>query len=332
MKVLDVYRYAERDDQEHLSLVLPHEINISRGDVRIFHINGDEVEPVLRHLGAKDFNFGAARNIILPAWELPVYPDVWVPQLKKFDEVWAISKFVQESLAASGVESKFVGQAAEVTPRPYLSRRYFGLRDSAFVVLAMLDFSSFPARKNPRGAIDAFLRFRDKYPYGDAQLALKVKGDNSEELVSLKERLATELPDAVFFSHAMTAHEVESLIATSDCFMSLHRAEGFGRVLAEAMFLGTIAVGTAWSGNLDFMTQANSILVPHEMRDVQDGEYPEWKGQRWADPDLASASEALSRLFNDRVYCRDLAAKAARSVRMTCSNRAVGLRMYEALQ
>ena len=71
--------------------------------------------------------------------------------------------------------------------------------------------------------------------------------------------------------------------------MSLHRAEGFGRGLGEAMALGRLALGTGWSGNVDFMTEKNSLLVRHRMVKLKRDEYPHWQGQSWAEPDLDHA-------------------------------------------
>ena len=89
-KVLDIYRYASRNDRDHRRLVEPVETETPTGGIRIFHVNGDEVEPVLRAFEARGGTFGEGYNIIVPAWELPTYPAAWAQQLHRFDDVWAI--------------------------------------------------------------------------------------------------------------------------------------------------------------------------------------------------------------------------------------------------
>ena len=151
MEALDIYRAAPRRDPAHLKLIEPIETRRAGDGVRIFHLNGDEIEPALTAFTALGGAFEAGVNVVVPAWELPVYPEVWAGEIKRFDEVWAISRFVQASLAATGIASQYVGQSLDLPIRPFLSRRYFGIRKSAFVFLTHMDFSSYSTRKNPVG-------------------------------------------------------------------------------------------------------------------------------------------------------------------------------------
>src|SRR6185437_4750059 len=251
-------------------------------DFRIFHVNGDEVGPVLAHIEGREISFRAGYNIIMPAWELSRYPEVWIDALSRFDEIWAISHFVESSLAAAGMQSIHIGQSAEVRLRAFLPRRYFGIRESAFVFLHFFDLSSYAARKNPMAVIELYEAVKARRPHDDVQLVLKVKkGAEREEdcLLPLRERL----PNAVFVSELLDTFETHSLIAACDCFVSLHRGEGFGRGPAEAMFIGKLALATGWSGNLDFMTPDTSLLVDYRLVDVASGEYPHSDGQQWAE-------------------------------------------------
>ena len=83
------------------------------------------------------------------------------------------------------------------------------------------------------------------------------------------------------------------LLKICDVVISLHRAEGFGRLMAEAMGLGVPVIATAYSGNMDFMTGDNSWLVSGDMVPVFAGDYAFHSGQLWMEPDIAIAARAL---------------------------------------
>jgi hypothetical protein len=216
---LDIYRCEPRTDPDHVKLIAPVETQRLGGGHRIFHINGDEIDPVLRTLEAMREPFAGGRNIVVPAWELPQFPQVWVEQLKRFDEVWAISHFVKNALAASGVESHFIGQSVDLAIQPFLSRRHFGLRESAFVFLVFLDFSSYASRKNPFAAIDMFRRLIVERPFENIQLVLKMKGDKqaSDDLAA---RIDLPQDSFVVVNQLLSAYEQHSLIAACDCLGS----------------------------------------------------------------------------------------------------------------
>lgn len=328
--IYDVYRFAKRSDADHLALCLDREVRSLGSGVRIFHVNGDEVGPVTEALARQGQKFKAGRNVIVPAWELPTYPAQWVPALKQFDEVWAISRFVQEGLAGAGVASHHVGQAVEMPRRPHLGRHYFGIRESSFVFLTFLDLSSYPDRKNPEAALRLYRQLRQRYPFADMQLVIKAKdGDEraTEWLESLRDAVG---PDAVFVDRPLTSYETQSLISACDCFVSLHRSEGFGRGPAEALWLGRLTIATGWSGNVDYMVD-HPCTVNYRLVPVEQGKYPHHRGQLWAEPDLDHALFIAARLLTDGDFARRTARAGQAQVREKCSFRAVGLRMLDRL-
>jgi hypothetical protein len=125
---------------------------------------------------------------------------------------------------------------------------------------------------------------------------------------------------------------VRSLIAASDCFVSLHRAEGFGRGLGEAMALGRLALGTGWSGNVDFMTERNALLVRYDLVPLPPDAYPYWQGQSWAEPDIDHAWSLLRPVLDDPDRGRAIARRGQLDVLRTHGNRAVGLRILDRLE
>jgi hypothetical protein len=237
--VYDIFRYAARTDAAHATLVADREVDHVPGGIRIFHINGDEVERVFAAFTARGNRLEDGLNIVVPAWELPAYPQEWATELRRFDAVWALSRFIQSSLATAGIDSMLVGQSVEPLPGPLLPRRHFGIRESAFVLLNFFDLSSFASRKNPEAVLTLFNRLRQAHPYADLQLVLKAKeGEKGAE--TWAERWIAEHGAAGqvhVIARPLDTLSVRSLIAACDCFVSLHRAEGFGRGLGEAMAL-----------------------------------------------------------------------------------------------
>lgn len=329
-EIIDVYNAAPRTDPDHRTLIGGAEVQWCSADVRIFHINGDEIDPVLAHIESRKLSFDSGYNIVVPAWELPVYPVVWRDALKRFDEVWALSSFIKSSLAASAIESFHIGQSCEIPFRTFLPRRYFGIRESAFVFLHFFDLSSYASRKNPDAVISAFEKLKKLRPHSDFQLVLKVKSGNengADWLSSILDRA----PGALLLSNPLDSFETHSLLAASDCFISLHRSEGFGRGAAEAMLLGKLALATNWSGNVDYMTPKTSLLVRYHLVDVLRGEYPHGEGQQWAEADVDHAVTLALRAIDDQEFAARTAVKGMHQARRICSNRSVGLRMLQRL-
>lgn len=269
--------------------------NPNEGEVRIFHINGDEVEPCLKKLQEKGFDFKGGKNIIVPAWELPIYPEVWREGVNLFDEIWTISHFVEKIFSDVWVKPtvKYVGQSAERERGLLFPRKYFGIRDSSLVFLSFFDQSSYFTRKNPLALVEFYKKLRQKHPYSDFQLVLKVKNVNKKSdfiLDAFDENV-------ILIDKNLSYEETTGMIDSCDVFMSMHRSEGFGRGAAEAVFRGKRALITNYSGVEDYSEDLAVIPVSFNMIDVQEGEYPHHIGQVWADPDIDDAVEKASQVI-----------------------------------
>ena len=165
-EVLDIFRYASRSDPDHAKLVAKSETQTPGRGIRIFHVNGDEVDRVIEAFEGRGGKFSDGYNIIVPAWELPTFPEVWASRLRKFDEVWALSHFIAGSLSAAGISSIHIGQPVEVPLGQFLPRRYFGIRESAFTVLHFFDLTSYATRKNPDAVLATFPPVSEKLSPG----------------------------------------------------------------------------------------------------------------------------------------------------------------------
>ena len=123
-----------------------------------------------------------------------------------------------------------------------------------------------------------------------------------------------------------TDTEVKNLVRVTDCFVSLHRSEGYGRGLAEAMFFGKPVICTGYSGNMDFTTAETALLVDYKLIPLLKDEYPFWDGQNWADPDVEQASMHMQRVYEDPAFARELGRKASLKIRTEFGYRATGAR------
>ncbi len=300
--------------------------------INIFHINGDEAEHVLHHLGCKLPN--RARNIVYPVWELSIYPQEWAKQIDRFDEIWAPSKFVFDSISKAVSKPVFhMPLATEVRLTTFLGREHFGLPESAYLFLFYFDFRSWIYRKNPFATLKAFDRVCDARPHVDVRLVIKLnrpadpspwEKDYPRFMMAIEQ--SKHKDKVIVIDRVLDDNEVKNLVRCSDCFISLHRSEGYGRGLAEAMFLGKPVIATGYGGNLDFMNEMNSCLVHYKLIAVEKGQYPYTEGQVWAEPDIDHAVYFMLKLLDDRDYGRRLGEIASRHIRTYFSYRAIGLR------
>lgn len=269
-------------------------------------------------------------NIGVWAWESATsFPAGWEKAFALFDEVWAPSRFTAEALRRlSPVPVAVVPHVVEphvVEPAPpAVTRARLGLPEDAFVVAFLFDELSGFSRKNPLGAIAAF---RQAFPKGDGRAVLVIKARTlSAENRARLEAAAGGSPAILLRVGDAPRAEALGLIAACDAYLSLHRAEGFGLTVAEAMALGKPVVATAWSGVLDFLAADCAVPVPGTPVTLRepDGYYP--AGTVWAEPDLDAAARALRALFDDRDAARRLGERAAAHVRATLGAGAVGAR------
>ena len=247
------------------------------------------------------------------------------------DEVWVPSRFVHEAIGpVAPVPVVTIPHAIEFTPTPGVRRADFGLPESKCLVLVMYDFHSFQERKNPRAAIAAFRAARAVEP----SLGLVVKTIHAHRYPRERQELADmlrDVPDVTIIDETLTRQQAWDLEACCDILLSLHRAEGFGFILAEMMFLGKPVVATGWSANMDFMDASNSVPVAYTLAPLARAVGPYDAGILWAEPDIDDAADALRRLASDRDLSSRLGQAASVSIRRTLAPQVVGSRVHERL-
>ncbi|HUB45660.1 MAG TPA: glycosyltransferase family 4 protein [Acetobacteraceae bacterium] len=244
-----------------------------------------------------------AYRIAYLAWELPDPPQDWAGCDRNFDEIWTPSSFSRESLG------RLLGRPIHVVPH-HIAPQTMRERDPCwpFTVLALADSRSSFDRKNPEGALRAFLGAFGASPR--ARLILKLNGRSVE--LDAFERSCRHLLDSRNVEIVRTyldGSAMARLFRSADVLLSLHRAEGFGLPLLEAMSHGIPVVATAWSGNMDFMSPSDSELVPYRLVPVSDlsGVYG---NSMWAEPDIKAAACMLRRLADDQEHYRRVATAA----------------------
>jgi glycosyltransferase involved in cell wall biosynthesis len=293
----------------------------------IFHVNADQMFVAYRHLG--DRFFSNRYNIGYWAWELAKCPPESRFASKIMDEIWAPSRFIQQAFGAGAeIPVEYMPLCVELPEFGRLGRQHFGLPSRAFVFLYTFDFLSFLERKNPFAAIRAFkLAFPDRR--SESCLVLKViNGKDESPLWASMIQLIDGDPRIVVINRTLNRSELLALFETSDCFLSLHRSEGFGRGPAEAMYLGKPVIVTNYSGNTDFTLADNSCLVDFKLIPVEEGQYPCHQGQQWADADVEHAAWYMKKLHADSAYASDVGARGRAYIHENFNQRAIGA-IYE---
>lgn len=233
-------------------------------------------------------------------WELEKFPTQWKHTCNLMDEIWVNTDFVQNSLSQFHSCVYKVPMCIEfVEPRSKYTQSDFNLPSDCIVFLTSFDFNSSIARKNPQAVVSAFV---SAFPVGDENCCLIIKTQNGEKNLVDYEAIQDLIridPRIRLFDEALNIEDTRALMKFADCYVSLHRSEGFGLGLAESMYLGKPVIGTAYSGNLDFMNSDNAFLVPYALVDVQPGEYLFGVGQIWAEADVGVAATMMRDVFHN---------------------------------
>jgi glycosyltransferase involved in cell wall biosynthesis len=328
--IVDIVPTPAMDDPGLVAEFGPHLTETLSGGIRVFHLNGAEIgSRVLPLLHAAHGAFPASYNIVFPAWELPRYPAEWGHRLDRFDEVWTATRFADDAIRpAVNVPVWHIPNACEPHVATPLRRAHFAIPERRFAVLFYFDFWSYAPRKNPAAVVETFARTLAARPGAELQLVLKL-GHSSHDVVTAEELRAdiARFGDRVTLIDAtLSDNEAKNLVRCCDCFLSLHRSEGFGRGPAEAMFFGKPVIATGWSGNMEYMQPDNSFPVRYTLVPVGLGEYPFGDGQVWAEPDVAHAAELLIGLIDDPPHAQAIGARARAHMLANFSDLVLGAR------
>jgi glycosyltransferase involved in cell wall biosynthesis len=290
----------------------------------LVYVNADQADNFVWHKG--EGYFSGRYSIGIWNWEVPEFPEEWVSRFDHFDEIWAGTTFAADALArVSPVPVTCMPYA--IDPEPTVAEgldvRRFGVQPGSFLFLFMFDFHSVMERKNPLGLIAAF-----KQAFGKSQAAtllIKSSRASADGILAMKEAAAGA--NVSIIDTVISREELNALYRACDCYVSLHRSEGFGLTIAEAMMASKPVIATGFSGNMDFMTARNSYLVRYSLTEIERDHPPYRMGWHWAEPDIDHAAELMRRVVENPSEVLDLTTRAREDILRLMHPDVVGQRM-----
>lgn len=299
----------------------PHALNL-------FHVNADASAAIVE-LAGPAVHRGRA-NVGYWYWETEEFPRAWRDRFAYFDEIWVASEFCRAAIARESEIPVMVVPPAVILDRAALAT--VGSRSGKpgdFRFLTICDADSGPERKNPLGAVRAFARAFS----GSGSVSLTVRIANIASAPGLLKTLEAAAAGArvEIDTSPLERGGVERLLAACDAYVSLHRSEGFGLPIAEAMALGKPVVATDYSGSRDFLDDSTGYPVRWTPAQLERALPPYPAGTRWAEPDEAHAAGALSRVVSDPAESARRAEAGRRRIESSSGIEAVGRRVAERL-
>lgn len=300
-------------------------------DISIVNFNADQIIECKKKLPEKLWD---TYRIGVFYWECQDFPDKWIDSFKYFDEIWAPTKFIQESLLRKSlVPVVYMPPGlARTTPNKKFNRKYFGLPENTFLFLNFFDMLSYVSRKNPLATLNAF---KKAFKPDDMSVGLVLKVNNGRKDLNANEirKRLKNYKNVYIIDETFSRDEINSLINCCNASISLHRSEGLGLLCQESMYYGKPVIATGWSGNMDFMNSSNSCLVNYKMIRVEDYYCVDKDTQdTWADPDVDDASKYMLKLFKDKKYYAKIAANAKKTIHTTFSSKQCGKRMKKRIE
>lgn len=303
--------------------------------INLIHLNAESIPLAFTYL--PDI-FSESYNIGYFFWELDSPAKCHMLGVNLLDEIWVSSEYgvnIYSPYTDKPVIN--VGMAIEaVTPVDRTQGKLFlqqrtGIQSDEFTFMAAFDSFSFIQRKNPQAVVRAF---KIAFSKGErVRLLLKTHnkdfvGDPAQLRVwqALSEEVESD-PRIVLLNETLTYNDLICLKCGCDAYVSLHRSEGWGFGMAEAMNLGVPVIATGYSGNMEFCRPETCWLVSYKMKSLGADDYifvvP---GQQWAEPDVSHAAQQMRAVYVNPSERVDRAAAAKEFIKRNFSPEAVGAR------
>ena len=298
--------------------------------INLFHINADQFEIALGNLGLDVLE--RCFNIGFWAWELPEFPSDWAKAGRYLDEIWTPSEFCRKAIAAQvDIPVRVVPHAVWLENSEDAELLGFDVDFKPYTFCTMFDCLSVPERKNVRATIEAFEAAFGEDPAGTQLLIKVVNLDTKNDFAAFLNAKASSNKGIKLLPMYLDRGQVYELLQQSDCFVSLHRSEGFGLGIAEAMLLGKPVIVTNWSGNADFCNEDNSFPVEYELIKLEADHGPYKKGQTWAEPSIKHAAELMVKVTNSREQANMFGQRAAKDIEGMLAPHRIGKMLGERL-
>lgn len=276
--------------------------------INLWHVNPSDFAQAYFKFWKKSFD--GHYNIAFWLWELEDFPDEWIPYCNLLDEIWTPSEFISEAIRKKTSKPVFTIPYFVTAPVDLdkYGRDYFRLPKDKILFLMMYDMQSIRERKNPDGVLKAF---RKAFSTNNNEVGLVIKVNSASKLLleELKQQIA-EYTNIYLIVDNLEKIQVNSLVACTNVYVSLHRAEGFGLVIAEAMLNHVPVIATNWSANTEFMTEEIACMVSYEMKTIQKDIYSYKSGNRWAEPNIDQAAIYMRTLAEDEEKRNEMSNKA----------------------
>ena len=281
-------------------------------------VNADHFELWLNDIGSNRLKY--SKVIGVWAWETEDFPVSMHKAFKYVDEIWAVSNFVKDAIAPYTKKKVLVLPTPIITPERIekLDRATLGIPEDQEFNLFIFDYQSVFNRKNPLGLVEAH---RKAFPNSEGPL-LVIKSTNGDQDAENREKLrfaVQDRTDILLIQDFVSREQLTSLINECSTYISLHRSEGYGLTMAEAMALGKPVIATSYSGNLDFMNRENSVLIPFKRTLVGKESFPYQHSSYWAEPDTDQAALEIKKLHENPMLRAQLGSAAQISVTNTFS-------------
>jgi Glycosyl transferases group 1 len=293
----------------------------------IVAVNADELPDFVARLGEGYFE---GPRIGIWGWETNSIPSRWQRAFALVQEIWVYSRFMAENIGAVAPVPVIALPPPVRAPEEPIAPLRLEVPDG-YLFLFVFDYLSTLQRKNPVGLIEAFKR---AFAPGEGpRLLLKTINAPLRPLAEEEVLWAAHgRSDIHVVDRSLSGAELGGLMAACDCYVSLHRAEGFGLTLAEAMAIGKPVIATGYSGNVDFMNAENSYLVDHAIGRVgPDCEIYPPDGE-WAEPSVEHAAELMRRVYDNPEEAAQMGKRAREDIARELSPEATGAAMRRRLQ
>ena len=298
--------------------------------INLFHINADIFSTTFVLLGPRFFD--GRFNISYWMWETTDIPDDRVATSVFLDEIWTPSQFCRDVIASKvGIPVEVMPLNVEPEIEVNTGRKELGLPEVGFLFLCVADFYSVAERKNPLAVLEAFKRAFGRKP-NNIHLVLKINNSlHRPDIMNIIKQYEEEISSMMIINSYLDRPRFNALTNCCDCLVSLHRSEGFGLTLAEAMYMGKPVVATGWSGNMDFMSAENSVPIKYKLIELEKDFPPYREGSSWADPDIDHAAEAMLHVSSDPQFALSIGSRAREDIRTKFSPRSTGAVMRHRL-
>ena len=295
--------------------------------INLVIVNADQSEIFLNQTQTEYFK--NKYNIGIWAWELSEFPEKLRESQKWYDEIWVLSNFVAESLSkALSIPVVKISSPIHLDETKLVqNKKKFGLNEKDFVFLFNFDFHSIMERKNPKGLVKAFSEeFKD-----EDNVVLVIKSINGSKFASEYNELKDLCKDQKIklIDEHYDKNDLLSLIGSCDCYVSLHRSEGFGLTIAEAMFAKKPVIATSYGGNTDFMNINNSFPVKYNLEKLEKDYGPYKKGNLWAEPDIEHAKFLMRFIFKNKKESEIIANNAHEFIKDKLSPKEIGKEIFD---